>query len=94
MTSANRRRVNLQPLNMRVDSKKRALIDLAVEELGGDRTSFVIEAACRRAEQVLLDKRAFVLDDQDFSAFVRKLDENIEDNKWVQKLMKTKPIWR
>lgn len=87
-------RDKLLPLNMRVESRKRALIDRAVAELGGDRTSFVLDAACRRAEEVLLDRRIFALDSDSFEAFERALDTPIEDNACVVKLMKKKRRWQ
>ncbi|PYB73465.1 hypothetical protein DMX11_16465 [Pseudomonas sp. LB-090624] len=54
------------PLNMRVAEHRRDLIDAAVEVVGGDRTSFVLEAACKRAEEVLMERRLFLLDDAAF----------------------------
>ena len=86
-------RDKLLPLNMRVESRKRALIDRAVAELGGDRTSFVLEAACRRAEDILLDRQVFMLDDESFEAFERALETPIEDNPCVVKLMNRKKRW-
>ncbi|WP_369412963.1 DUF1778 domain-containing protein [Halomonas alkalisoli] len=78
---------------MRVESRKRALIDRAVAELGGDRTSFVLDAACRRAEEVLLDRRVFMLDTDSFEAFERALETPIEDNQCAVKLMNRKRRW-
>lgn len=66
----------LVSLNMRVDSGKRDLIDRAVAELGSDRTSFIMGAACRRAEDVLLDRKDFVLNDSVFDAFESSLEGN------------------
>ncbi|NIC37192.1 DUF1778 domain-containing protein [Halomonas desiderata] len=86
-------RDKLLPLNMRVESRKRALIDRAVAELGGDRTSFVLDAACRRAEQVLLERQVFMLDDQSFEAFERALETPIEDNQCVRNLLSRKKRW-
>jgi uncharacterized protein (DUF1778 family) len=86
-------RDKMLPLNMRVESRKRALIDRAVAELGGDRTSFVLEAACRRAEDILLDRQVFMLDDNSFEAFERALETPIEDNSCVVKLMNRKKRW-
>lgn len=83
----------LLPLNMRVESKKRALIDRAVAECGGDRTSFVLDAACRRAEKILMDRRAIVMDDRAFEAFERALENPIEDNLCAMKLMRRKRRW-
>lgn len=94
MTSVIETREKLMPLNMRVESRKRTLIDRAVAELGGDRTSFVIEAACKRAEEILLDRRVFALSDDSFEAFERALETPIEDNSCVLKLLSKKKHWQ
>ncbi len=83
----------LMPLNMRVESKKRALIDRAVAEVGGDRTSFVIDAACKRAEEVLLDKSFYMLDEDAFDFFERAIDKPISENPCLQTLLNRRPVW-
>ncbi|MFP3335723.1 DUF1778 domain-containing protein, partial [Pseudomonas sp. SIMBA_064] len=52
------------PINMRVDTKRRSLIDAAVELLETDRTSFILDAACRRAEEVIMDRQVYLLSDE------------------------------
>nr|WP_298059564.1 DUF1778 domain-containing protein [uncultured Halomonas sp.] len=84
----------MQPLNMRVESRKRALIDRAVAELGGDRTSFVIDAACKRAEEVLLDRRVYMLDDEAFDFFERAIEQPVQENACLQNLLNREPTWR
>ena len=64
------------PLNMRVAEHRRDLIDAAVEIVGGDRTRFVLEAACRRAEEVLMEQRLFLLGDEAFDRFMQALEDN------------------
>ncbi|KRW62366.1 type II toxin-antitoxin system TacA family antitoxin [Pseudomonas sp. TTU2014-080ASC] len=82
------------PINMRVDTKKRSLIDAAVELLGTDRTSFILEAACKRAEDVIMDRQLFLLNDDAFGRFERALDDNpIRSNKCLQKLMSRPARW-
>src|SRR5690554_3604903 len=81
-------------INMRVDSKKRNLIDMAATMLGSDRTSFILDAACRHAEEVILDKRMFFIDNSAFDAFERALENNPpEDNKCLIKLLKRPKRW-
>lgn len=82
-------------INMRVDSAKRNLIDMAAAMLGSDRTSFILEAACKQAEEVILDKRMFLLDNSAFDAFSRALDGNpIGDNECLAKLLARPKRWR
>lgn len=82
------------PLNMRVESRKRALIDRAVAELGGDRTSFVIDAACKRAEEVLLDRRVYMLDDDAFDFFEKVIEQPVQENTCLQNLLRREPSWQ
>jgi uncharacterized protein (DUF1778 family) len=81
-------------VNMRVDPKKRALIDAAVELLGTDRTSFILDAACKRAEDVMLDQRLFMLSDDAFAQFEQALEANpIRNNKCLTTLMSKPSRW-
>jgi uncharacterized protein (DUF1778 family) len=82
------------PLNMRVDFKKRDLIDVAAAISGSDRTSFILDAACKKAEEVILDQRLFVLADDDFDAFEQALQKNpVRSNKCIQKLLNRPSRW-
>jgi uncharacterized protein (DUF1778 family) len=82
------------PINMRVDSSKRNLIDMAAEMLGRDRTNFIMEAACKYAEQVILEKRLFLVENSEFDAFEKALEDNpIGDNKCLLKLLQRPNRW-
>lgn len=82
------------PINMRVDTKKRSLIDAAVELLGTDRTSFILDAACKRAEEVIMDRQLFILSDEAFDRFEQALEENpLRSNKCLQKLLSEPAPW-
>lgn len=81
-------------INMRVDSTKRNLIDMAAAMLGSDRTSFIVNAACKQAEDVILDKRLFFLSNSEFDAFERALESNpIGDNPWLTRLLARPKRW-
>lgn len=81
-------------INMRVDSTKRNLIDMAAAMLGSDRTSFILNAACKEAEDVILDRRVFFLDNSAFDAFERALDSNpIGDNQCLARLLARPKRW-
>ena len=56
-------------INLRASEASRALIDRAAEALGKDRTEFMLEAATRDAQSVLLDRRFFQLDEAAFQRF-------------------------
>lgn len=81
-------------LNLRVAEDHRALIDAAIEIVGGDRTTFVLDAACKRAEQVLLEQRQFLLEGQTFDQFSKALEEHpIRSNACVNKLLARPKRW-
>lgn len=81
-------------LNMRVDIKKRNLIDAAVSALGVDRTSFMVDAALTKAREVLLDQRLFVLDDVAFDQFEKALDASpIGENQCLQQFLQRPKRW-
>lgn len=57
------------PINIRALVAQRTLIDRAAAALKKSRSDFMLEAACREAENVLLDQRLFFLEDEEFEAF-------------------------
>ena len=82
------------PINMRTDERKRNLIDLAAAMSGRDRTSFILEAACQKAEEVILDKRLFLLDDAAFDAFEQAIEANpVRGNKCLHQLLERPKRW-
>ncbi|WEK29388.1 MAG: DUF1778 domain-containing protein [Candidatus Pseudomonas phytovorans] len=81
-------------INMRVNTRISRLIDAAVKLQGMDRTSFILEAACRRAEAVIMDRQPFPLSDEAFGRFEQALEQNaLKDNKCLQKLMSKPAPW-
>ena len=63
-TSGQTRDINI---NIRAQRNQRDLIDQAARILGKTRSDFMLETACREAEDVLLDQRVFVLDAEAFA---------------------------
>lgn len=81
-------------INMRVDFAKKSLIDSAVEALGTDRTAFILDAACRKAEEVLLDRRLFLLDAEAYAEFEKALEAKpLRDNECLRNFLNEKPRW-
>lgn len=82
------------PINMRVDFRKRDLIDVAAAISGSDRTSFILDAACKKAEQVILDQRLFVLANHEFDAFEQALESNpLRSNECLRQLLERPSRW-
>jgi uncharacterized protein (DUF1778 family) len=80
-------------INIRIEDKRRALIDRAAEASGKDRTQFVLDAATREAESVLLDQRFFQLDEKTFAKFSAALDAPPEENPRLRELLRTRAPW-
>lgn len=79
---------------MRVDFAKKNLIDSAVEALGTDRTAFILDAACRKAEEILLDRRLFLLDDEAYAEFEKALEAKpLRTNECLINFLNEKPRW-
>ena len=80
-------------INLRASQKQRALIDRAAEALGKNRSDFMLEASCREAESVLLDRRFFGLDAEAFRAFTAELDKPPASNPRLRRLLTEKAPW-
>lgn len=80
-------------INLRTSEARRALIDRAAEALGKDRTEFMLEAATREAQSVLLDRRFFQLDKDAFKRFAEALDAPPADNPRLRKLLAKRAPW-
>jgi uncharacterized protein (DUF1778 family) len=52
--------MNPSAIRIRAAAEQRDLIDQAADHLGRSRSDFILEAACRRAEDMLLDQTYFV----------------------------------
>lgn len=81
------------PINIRARSTQRNLIDKAAAILNKNRSDFMLEAACREAENVLLDQRLFLVDDNAWQAFETLIDAPVKDNPALRKLLNDKAPW-
>ncbi len=80
-------------LNIRVRKAQRDLIDEAATLLGTSRSDFMLSAACRDAEEVLLEKRVFALSEEDFKRFEQMLDSPPSENPGLKALLQVKTPW-
>lgn len=80
-------------INVRAAQKQKTLIDSAAEALGRGRSNFMLGAACQEAEAVLLDRRYFVLPEDDFRKFIAILDRPPRENPRLRHLLQTKVPW-
>ena len=69
------------------------MIDRAAEQLGKNRSEFMLEAARREATSVLLDQRLILLDDKAYAQFTTALDQPPTENRRLRRLLTTKAVW-
>jgi uncharacterized protein (DUF1778 family) len=80
-------------INIRAKARQRDLIDQAAERLGRSRSEFMLDAACREAEDVLLDQAYFTVDGAKFAEFQKLLDHPLPPNDRLRRTLKTKAPW-
>jgi uncharacterized protein (DUF1778 family) len=80
-------------INLRALPEQRDLIDQAATLLGKNRSDFMLEAACDRAQAVLLDQVFFNLDTARFRQFTALLDAPPSHNPGLERLMAVSPPW-
>lgn len=80
-------------LNIRAKEAQRALIDTAAAILHKSRTDFILDIACQAAENVILDRRMFNLDDEQYAEFINMLDAPVTANPALDTLLARKPQW-
>jgi uncharacterized protein (DUF1778 family) len=80
-------------INIRAKANQRDLIDQAASRLGRSRSEFMLEVACREAEDVLLDKAFFAVDAGTFAQFQALLDKPLPPTDKLRRLLKKKAPW-
>lgn len=80
-------------INLRALPEQRDLIDQAASLLGKNRSDFMLEVACERAQAVLLDQVFFNLDADKFQQFTVLLDAPPSANPGLKRLMAVKAPW-
>lgn len=80
-------------ISVRAPAAQRALIDQAAQVQGKTRTDFMLEAACEKAQQVLLERTVFALDSKRFRRFVEVLDAPLHDQQARSRLLGKRAPW-
>ncbi len=80
-------------INLRALPEQRDLIDHAASLLGKNRSDFMLEAACERAQSVVLDQAHFTLDAKSYQQFIELLDAPLPPNPGLQRLLSVKAPW-
>lgn len=80
-------------INLRALPEQRDLIDHAATLLGKNRSDFMLEAACDKAQAVVLDQIFFSLNANKFQQFTAMLDAPHSPNPGLDRLMAVTPPW-
>jgi uncharacterized protein (DUF1778 family) len=80
-------------INLRALPPQRDVIDHAATMLGKNRTDCMIEAACEKAQAVVLDQVFFSLNADKFQQFTAMLDAPPSHNPGIERLMAVVAPW-
>lgn len=80
-------------INIRLNRQQRNTIDRAAQTLGKNRSDFVLEIACREAENVLLDQAYIAVNEDTFQTLCQLLDNPPAPSPGLRKLMAAKAPW-
>lgn len=80
-------------INIRAQQNQRDLIDRAAEVQGKSRSEFMLESAYQKAQDVLLDRSFFGLDEHKFKQFAALLDAPPTQDEKLHTLLTTKAPW-
>ena len=80
-------------INIRAKVRQRDLIDQAAKRQGRSRSDFMLDAACREAEDILLDQAFFTVDIGTFEKLKSLLDRPLPPTDKLRRLLKTKASW-
>ena len=80
-------------IKLRALPEQRDLIDYAARLLGKNRSEFMLEAACDKAQSVVLDQVFFRLDERKFQKFTALLDAPPAANPGLERLLAIKAPW-
>ena len=81
-------------INLRARAEQRDLIDCAAHRLGKNRSDFMLEAACEKAQGAMLDQVFFGLDAKSFRDFRKLLDAPPSANSTLERLLATVSPWK
>lgn len=80
-------------IHIRAPRKTKELIEAAAASVGKSLSEFTLESARQHATDVLLDQRLFVLESDQYAAFMQALDNPPPAGPKLKALMKRRPLW-
>ena len=86
-------RTATEVINVRIPTEQKAIIDNAAQLLGKSRTAFILDLAVRHAEEILAEKTHFQLSSEQWDAFTALLDDPVQPNPALDRLLNTPAPW-
>lgn len=80
-------------IQLRPTPEQQSLINLAAQTLGSSPADFIMETACREAENVLADRNYFSLREEQFRRFTALLEARPARNPGLAQLLKRQVPW-
>ncbi len=80
-------------ISIRARTRQRDLMDQAAERLGRSRSDFMLEAACRQAEDVLLNQTYLAVAPDAFAAFQALLDATPTSTDRLRRTLQAASPW-
>ncbi|HET9714847.1 MAG TPA: DUF1778 domain-containing protein [Pseudolabrys sp.] len=81
-------------IHIRAPRKTKELLETAANLEGKTLSEFTLESASKRAIDVLLEQRLFLLDPEKFAAFNKALDNPPPAGPKLKALMRRNPLWQ
>ena len=82
-----------EKLDLRLSLQAKQVLRIAAIAAHRSVSEFVLESALARAEETLADRRSFILDDEQWTAFVAALDAPPRELPRIKKLFQEKSIF-
>ncbi|GAB1389498.1 MAG: hypothetical protein AMXMBFR78_30910 [Rubrivivax sp.] len=80
-------------LGLRATPEQEAVLRRAAEVAHKSLTDFILDAACRAAEEALLDQRLFMVSGRQYQAILDLLDRPESDSPGLVDLFSRRPVW-
>ncbi len=93
-TATKRQTQRRETLNIRIRAEQRGLIDRGAKARGKNRTDFILDAACRAAEDALLDRALIGVSPKAFADFLTRLDAPAKPNERLRRTMRARAPWK
>lgn len=87
-----RPQIRTERLNVRVTQAQARLIRRAAKASNANLSAFLVESACRRAEETLASQRQIVYSAQQWDAFTAALDRRAQDKPRLRALLREPSI--